>query len=123
MRGAIVLLALMATSTLALPQIAQATKHAIKSDPGLLAALRSDPGFQPCSCILAAVWLNESYARVVVETTGWKRLNHKERALFGARALRIAEATFLTEFGIPDQYEQIFIVDQSGRPLASYPPV
>jgi hypothetical protein len=121
MRVRFALLVLTATSVLALPQIAQATKHAMKSDPGLLAALRSDARLNGCRCILAAVWLNESYPRVVVDTTGWKRLGHKERALFGARALRVAEATFLTEFGVPDQYEQIFIVDQSGRPLASYP--
>ena len=115
------LFVLAATSVLALPQIAQATKPAMKSDPGLLAALRSDADLHACSCIIAAMWLNESYPRVVVDTIGWKRLGHKERALFGARALRIAEATFLTEFGIPDQYEQIFIVDRSGRPLTSYP--
>jgi len=119
-RRTIALLLLTATSALGLPQIAQATKHAIKSDAGLLAALRSDPQLRRCGCILAAVWLNESYPRVVVDATGWKRLGHSARALFAARALRVAEATFLTEFGVPDQYEQIFIVDQTGRPLSSY---
>jgi hypothetical protein len=59
------------------------------------------------------MWLNESSPRVVVDINGWKRLGHKERALFSVRALRVAEATFLTEFQVPDQYEQIFIIDKS----------
>jgi hypothetical protein len=113
-------LVLTAASALVLMQIAQANGHGVKSDPGLLAALRSDRQLSKCNCILAAVWLNESYARVVVDATNWKGLGHAGRARFTARALGVAEATFLTEFGVPDQYEEIFVVDQTGRPLSSY---
>jgi len=91
------------------------------SDPVLLAALRSDRQLRACGCILAAVWLNESYPRVIVDTTGWRKLGHSGRALFSVRALRVAEATFLAEFGVADQYQQIFIVNQTGRLLSSYP--
>jgi hypothetical protein len=119
MRHTIAALILTALNSLGMVQIAQAALQ-VKSDPGLVAALRSDRQLRACDCILAAVWLNESYPRVIVNATGWKKLSHSARALFGARALQIAEATFLAEFGVPDQYQQIFIVDQSGRLLLSY---
>jgi hypothetical protein len=121
MKHAVAMFALALTNALGLTQIAQANNHGVKSDPGLLVALRSDPLLRECSCILAARWLNESYPRIFVNSAGWKKLGHPGRAEFAARALRVAEATFLTEFGVPDQYEQVFIVDQSGRPLLSYP--
>jgi hypothetical protein len=120
MRCTIAVLVLTATSALGLTQIAQANRHVVKSDPGLLAALRSDRQLRASGCILAAKWLNESYPRIIVNTTGWKKLRHSGRALLGARALHVAEATFLAGFGVPDQYEQIFIVDQSGRLLSGY---
>jgi hypothetical protein len=121
MKGTLGALVLTAASALALTQIAQANGPLVKSVPGLIAALRSDRQLNRCACLLAARWLNESYARIMVDGVRWKALHHSGRMLFSVRALRVAEATFLAEFGVPDQYEQIFIVDQSGRPLANYP--
>lgn len=92
------------------------------SDPALLAALRADEELAGCRCILAAKWLNESYPRVTVEDRIWKKFDSAGRTRFGVRALRVAEAAFFEEFGIPDQYEQIFIVDRHGSSLSAYPP-
>ena len=91
-------------------------------DRGLLEALRSDRELQRCDCIRGAIWLNESYPRITVDAIRWKRLNGAARIRFGAQALTVAEATYLTQFGTPDQYEQLFVVDERGQTLLSYQP-
>ncbi|GAC1301328.1 MAG: hypothetical protein NVSMB19_09280 [Vulcanimicrobiaceae bacterium] len=94
----------------------------VKSDPPLLNALRSDAELRRCACIRAAIWVNESYPRVTVDAGRWKHLRGPERTRFNARALKVAEATYLIEFAASDQYEEIFIVDERGKLLASYRP-
>jgi hypothetical protein len=66
--------------------------------------------------------LNESYARIVVDGARFKNLDAVGRKRFAARALKLAEATYLTEFAATDQYEEIFVVDEHGRALLSYQP-
>jgi hypothetical protein len=94
----------------------------VRNDPSFLAALQADPALHACGCILAAAWLDESYPRVTVEARRWRKLGDAARVRLSARALKIAEATYLTESAATDQYEQIFIVDRRNKPLFSYEP-
>ena len=82
-----------------------ATMHAAqgasqaRGDPALFAALRADRQLKmQCDCIESALWLNESYARIVVDGARFKNLDAVGRKRFAARALKLAEATYLTEF-------------------------
>jgi hypothetical protein len=93
-----------------------------RNDPDFLAALRADPPLHACGCVLAAAWLDESYPRVTVDARRWRRLGGAMRERLSARALKIAETTYLTESAATDQYEQIFIVDRHNKPLSSYEP-
>lgn len=103
-----------------LPCTAQAART--RDDPQLLAALRSDTQLRNCGCILAAAWLDESYPRVTVDPVRWRKLDGTARTRFGARALKLAEATYLEENAATDQYEQIFIVKPSGKVIFAYHP-
>jgi hypothetical protein len=100
---------------------AESAGHA-RNDPALLTALSGDPQLHSCGCILAAAWLDESYPRVTVDAARWRKLGVAARARLSARALKIAEATYLTESAATDQYEQIFIVDRRGKVLSTYQP-
>ena len=95
----------------------------IRVDPQLLANLRSDSQLRVCGCIVAAAWLDESYPRVTVDSKKWQAMSEAARTSFSARALKIAETTYLEENAGTDQYEQIFIVNRSGRALFSFHPV
>lgn len=114
-------LALAVTSSFGLVSGVEAAAR-VKSDPGLLAALRADAELRSCACIRAAVWLNLSYARVTVDAVHWKKLGSPARARFDARALKVAEAAYLREFASVDQYEEIYVVDERGKLLSTYRP-
>jgi hypothetical protein len=92
-----------------------------RKDPELLAALLADPGLHACG-IVAAAWLNESYPRLTVDAVQWRKLSGVARERLSARALKIAEATYLVEAESTDQYEQIFVVDRRNKPLFTYEP-
>jgi len=92
----------------------------ISSDGPLFAALAQDRTVGACRCVLAAYWLNQSYARVVVDERRWQRLVPAARTQLARRALAIAEHVYLAEFAAVDQYERVFVVDRHGKPLLSY---
>jgi hypothetical protein len=95
----------------------------VRNDPKLLAALRGDRELQTtCNCVRAAAWLDESYARITVDPKRWKSLSTAARDRFGARALHAAAAVYLDEWGTTNFYDQVFIVDQTGRQLFVYMP-
>ncbi len=118
---ALAALALAVTSSFGLVSGVEAAAR-VKSDPSLLAALRADAELRSCACIRAAVWLNLSYARVTVDAVRWKKLGSPGRARFDARALKVAEAAYLTEFSSVDQYKEIYVVDERGKLLSTYRP-
>lgn len=93
-----------------------------RNDPELLAALRSDAELAACRCVLAAAWIDESYPRVTVDAVRWQKLRPSARVRLGARALKIAEATYLVENAATDQYERLFVVDGNGKSLFHYQP-
>lgn len=94
-----------------------------RNDAPLLAALRADPELARCACIVGAGWLDLSYPRVRVDARRWKALRGATvRRRFGARALNVAEATYLAEFASEDQYAQLTIVDVRDRVLFTYEP-
>lgn len=107
-------LAAVSTDAIALERVA--------NDAPLLAALRADRDLRACACIIAAGWLNLSYPHVTVDAAQWKRRGRAERRRLSARALEVAEKTYLAEFASEDQYAQITIVDARGRVLATYEP-
>lgn len=93
-----------------------------ESDARLLRALRSDAELGRCRCIVDARWLDLSYARIIVDRKRWGAMTPPTRRRLSARALAIAESTYLAEFASVDQYEEIFFIDRHGRPLSSYAP-
>jgi hypothetical protein len=116
-RLAAIVLGLAFVSTVPLGALA---RTGAKNDSQLLAALRSDPLLNGCRCVLGAGWIDESYPQMTVDAVRWKKLGTSARTQMSARALHIAEATFLDEFGVEDQYRQIFVVDRHGKLLAAF---
>jgi hypothetical protein len=94
----------------------------IRSDAPLFAALRADRTVRNCECLEAATWINQSYPRITVNPSAWKRLDARERRRFCESALRVAEATYLTEFAAADQYEVLYVYDLRGALLVTYRP-
>jgi len=109
---------------IALPVSAQVARGD-RSDPHLLAALRADPELTAkcAGCIRAVTWRDESYARIAVDPARWRALGSETQRRFAARALSDVETIYLSEWGAPDLYNAVFIVDQRGRLLAVHPPV
>jgi hypothetical protein len=94
----------------------------IRNDPRLFAALLADRELQACRCLRAASWLDESYPRITVDAKRWNALPLAARTRFGARALRHVQAVYLEEWGTTHFYQQVFVVDPSGRQLFAYAP-
>jgi hypothetical protein len=94
----------------------------VRTDQRLLAALRNDPGLQPCGCLISAAWLDESYPRITVDPQRWRALSPAQQTRFGARALSVVQRVYLAEWGTPHFYQQVFIVDRNGRQLYAYVP-
>jgi len=91
----------------------------VASDSQLLATLRSDPELRTVAAFSLPSGETRA-ARVGVDADRPKKLRDSQRMHFNIRTLHVAQALFLTEFGVADHYEQIFIVDRSGHQLSRY---
>ena len=111
----------LAAATFVAPSLGAAAAQ-IRGDPQLLAALRAEGRLQACRCLVSAAWIDESYPRITVDAARWNELDGTARKQFAARALEIAEATYLAENAAADQYEQIFIVNRRGKVVFSFHP-
>lgn len=90
------------------------------SDAPLLTAMRGDVVLHACDCVVSALWMNESYPRIVVDERRWARLPPTAKKRFAVRALEVAERVYLTEFASVDQYQRVFVVDRHGKTLFAF---
>lgn len=90
------------------------------SDAPLVTAMRGDDVVRGCDCVVSAMWINESYPRVVVDERRWRKLPAASRARFADRALKVAERVYLAEFAAVDQYQRVFVVDRHGKTLLAF---
>lgn len=94
----------------------------VRSDPALTAALLAEPKVRACACVVKAVWLDESYARITVERRRWNALRPADRIHFGSHALTATKALYLREWQTTDFYDEVFVVDRRGVLLLRYEP-